>query len=102
MLSLIARRLLQVPLILLAIYTLTLLLAWEIPGSPLDNPDGRRPAPEVQAAMLARYNLDSFPKFYLSYLDNALGLKWARDTADGRAAERARSAVQAGQAAPRR
>ncbi len=102
MLALIVRRLLQVPLILLAIYSLTLLLAWDIPGNPLENPDGRRPPPEVQAAMLARYNLDSFPKFYTSYLDNALGLKWARDRVSGRAAAAASQARAAGQAPPRR
>jgi oligopeptide transport system permease protein len=102
MVSLIVRRLLQAPLILLAIYSLTLLLAWGIPGNPLENPEGRRPAPEVQAAMLARYNLDSFPRFYASYLDNALGLKWVRDTVSGRAADIAGQARAAGQAPPRR
>ena len=102
MLRLIARRLLQIPLILLAIYTLTLALAWGIPGNPLENPEGRRPAPEVQAAMLARYNLDSFPRFYWSYLDNALGLKWVRDTASGRAAAVSEASRAEGQAPPRR
>ena len=102
MLALIVRRLLQAPLILLAIYTLTLLFAWAIPGNPLENPDGRRPPPEVQAAMLARYNLDSFPRFYSSYLDNALGLKWARETFSGRAAATAAQARLEGQAPPRR
>jgi oligopeptide transport system permease protein len=102
MLALIARRLLQAPLILLAIYTLTLALAWGIPGNPLENPEGRRPPPEVQAAMLARYNLDSFPRFYASYLDNALGLRWARETLSGRAAAVDAKARGAGRASPHR
>jgi hypothetical protein len=60
--ALVLRRLLALPLILLAIYTIALSLAWAIPGNPLENPEGRRPPPEVQAAMLAQYNLDSFPR----------------------------------------
>lgn len=88
MLGLIARRLLQLPLILLVIYTLTLALAWAVPGNPLENPEGRRPAPEVQAAMKARYNLDSFGNFYVSYLDQASGLRWARAAMRGDAGTR--------------
>lgn len=76
---LIARRLLQLPLILLVIYSITLTLAWWIPGNPLENPEGRKPPPEVQQAMLAQYKLDSFPRFYLSYLDSASGTKWLRE-----------------------
>lgn len=87
MLSLIQRRLLQLPLILAVIYTLTLVLAWVVPGNPLERGEGRRPPPEVQEAMKAQYNLDSFPKFYVSYLDNALGVKWVRDRLSGRHAQ---------------
>ncbi|MBN8599223.1 MAG: ABC transporter permease [Planctomycetes bacterium] len=102
MLGLILRRLVQLPIILAVIYTLTLTLAWRIPGNPLENPEGRRPAPEVVAAMKAQYRLDSFSSFYWSYLDNASGIKFLRDTLSGRAAEQARAAEAAGLAPPDR
>jgi oligopeptide transport system permease protein len=103
MLGLIARRLLQMPLILAAIYTLTLTLAWAVPGNPLENPEGRRPPPEVIEAMKAQYNLDSFSRFYWSYLNNASGLRWLTETVSGRASDEARLAQEAGLSArPRR
>lgn len=68
-------------LTLAAVYTLTLALAWAVPGNPVDRPEGRRPSPEVIAAMEARYNLDSFWGFYWSYLDGASGVKWLRGEA---------------------
>ena len=37
--GLIIRRLVQMPLILFVIYTITFCLAWLIPGNPLENPD---------------------------------------------------------------
>ena len=43
MIGMIIRRLCQLPLILLVIYTLTFSLAWLIPGNPLEKPEGRRP-----------------------------------------------------------
>src|SRR5262249_60191911 len=86
MLWLIARRLLQLPLILLMIYTITLTLAWWVPGNPLENPEGRRPPLEVEAAMKAQYNLASFPRFYVSYLRSASGLRWLQDRCTARAA----------------
>lgn len=79
MLGLIGRRLLQLPLILLVIYTLTLALAWGVPGNPLDKGEGRRPPPEVIAAMKAQYNLDSFARFYFTYLESVTGVRWARE-----------------------
>lgn len=96
MIALIVRRLVQLPLIVGVIYTLTLVLAWAVPGNPLENPEGRKPPESVMAAMKAQYNLDSFPKFYFSYLDSASGLRWARDTMSGRAAEQAEAARDAG------
>jgi oligopeptide transport system permease protein len=101
-LGLILRRLAQLPLILLAVYTLTITLAWWIPGNPLENPEGRRPPAEVVEAMKAQYNLDSFPRFYVSYLDNALGVKWARRALNGKAAAEERAAREAGHALPAR
>jgi oligopeptide transport system permease protein len=102
MLTLILRRLAQLPLILGVIYTLTLVLAWAIPGSPLDNPEGRRPPAEVQAAMERQYNLHSFWTFYWSYLDNASGLRYARDAASGRLERREQEARAAGLPVPER
>ncbi len=78
MAQLILRRLLLLPVIVLIIYTITLSLAWAIPGNPLEK-DGRRPKPEIQQAMLRQYNLDSFPRFYVSYLYNATGARWATE-----------------------
>ncbi len=71
------RRLLQLPLILLVIYTVTFALAWALPGSAVMNSEGRRPQPEVVAAMERQYNLDSPWRFYTGYLYNASGARWA-------------------------
>ncbi|CAN5858169.1 ABC transporter permease [soil metagenome] len=98
--KLIAWRLIQMPLILLAIYTITLTLAWKIPGSPLEKGEGRRPPPEVQEAMLRQYNLDSFGSFYWSYLDNATGVRYVRESLSGDARARAEAAQAAGRPAP--
>jgi oligopeptide transport system permease protein len=102
MVGLIVRRLLQLPLIIAAIYTLTLLLAWGIPGNPMENPEGRKPPPEVQQAMLAQYNLDSFPRFYFSYLENATGVRAVREWATGEGQRRAAAAEAAGLPVPER
>ncbi len=69
-------RLLQLPLILLVIYTVTFALAWALPGSAVMNSEGRRPQPEVVAAMERQYNLDSPARFYTTYLYNASGARW--------------------------
>ncbi len=62
-------RLVQFPLILGAIFVVTLTLAWIVPGDPLDTDDGREIAPEIKAAMLKQYNMDEGPvKFGVSYL----------------------------------
>lgn len=102
MLTLIARRLLQLPLVLAAVFALTLTLAWAIPGNPLDNPDGRRPPPEVQAAMLAQYRLDSFWSFASSYAARASGAAYAWDAMTGELAREAAHAAGLGQAPPER
>jgi oligopeptide transport system permease protein len=82
MLRMVLIRLAQLPLLLAAVYTVTLTLAWAVPGNPLDRPEGKRPPPEVAAAMQERYNLDSFWSFYFSYLDSATGLKALTGRAD--------------------
>ena len=90
MIALVLRRLLALPVILLVVYTITLSLAWAAPGNPLENPEGRQPPAEVMEAMKRQYNLDSFWRFYVSYLDSASGLEYARDRVSGRiAGERA-------------
>jgi oligopeptide transport system permease protein len=73
---LIARRLLQLPLILLAIYTATFCLAWLMPGDPLEQDEARQPPPEVAQAMRERYNLDNPWVFYWDYLGKASGVSW--------------------------
>lgn len=100
MIALIVRRLIQLPVILLAIYTLTLTLAWLVPGDPLTRPEGRQPPPEVQHAMQAQYNLDSFPAFYLSYLYSATGAKYLHEWLRGQVRHQAELARQAGLAPP--
>ena len=75
--SLVVRRLLQLPLIVLAVYTVTFVLAWSVPGNPLENPEGRRPPPEIVEAMKKQYKLDDPVAFYFDYLDKASGVSWA-------------------------
>ncbi len=77
-------RLAQLPLILIVVYTITLALAWAVPGNPLENPEGRRPPPEIAAAMRAQYNLDSFWRFYGSYLASASGVRSISERIAGR------------------
>ncbi|MFW6060205.1 MAG: ABC transporter permease [Phycisphaeraceae bacterium] len=67
---LILRRLLQLPLILAVIFTATFVLAWVIPGNPLQRTDGPRPSPAVAEAMQRQYNLHSPWAFASSYLTN--------------------------------
>ena len=65
----------QLPFVLFAVYTVTFLLAWQIPGNPLDK-DGRRPPEEVMEQMQAQYNLDDPVAFYGDYIWKASGLAW--------------------------
>jgi len=69
------RRLAQLPLLLLAIYTLTFTLTWVLPGSPLEG-EGRQASAETQAAMRAQYKLDDPVAFYFDYLGKASGISW--------------------------
>jgi hypothetical protein len=72
------------------------------PGNPLENPEGRRPPPEVEQAMKQQYNLDSFWNFYGSYLESASGVRWVRDELSGRAAAEVARAIELDQAPPTR
>lgn len=75
--SFILRRLLQLPIILWVIYTITFCLAWLIPGNPLERGEGRRPPEDIVQAMRAQYKLDSPWSFYWDYLGNVTGVSWA-------------------------
>lgn len=70
-------RLAQLPLILVAVYSITFALAWLIPGNPLDGPEGRRPPEAVAEAMQAQYDLDDPVRFWWQYLGKASGVSWA-------------------------
>ena len=82
MLKLIGWRLVQLPFILLAVYSITFALAWVIPGNPLEK-DGRRPSPEVMEAMSESYNLNDPVGFYTGYLWKASGGAWLAGDRDG-------------------
>lgn len=71
------RRLAQLPIILLVIYTVTFLLAWALPGSAVINDEGRQPPAAVLEAMEKQYNLDDPVAFYFGYLARATGAQWA-------------------------
>lgn len=77
MTAFILRRLAQLPVLLLAIFTITFALAWIAPGNPFDGEQGRRPSAEAQAAMRAQYRLDDPVGFYFDYLGKATGVSWA-------------------------
>ncbi len=68
-------RFIQLPFILFAVYTITFLLAWQIPGNPLEK-EGRRPPQEVMEQMEAQYNLDNPLAFYSEYAWDASGFGW--------------------------
>jgi oligopeptide transport system permease protein len=59
MVLLIARRLVQLPLIIAVVFAVSFALVWMVPGNPLERPEGQRPPVEVQEAMLRQYNLHS-------------------------------------------
>ncbi len=100
MLALIVRRLIQLPFILLIIFTLTLALAWATPGSPLDKVDGRQPSEQVREAMKRQYNLDSFPRFFISYFRSATGYAYFADWLTGRLAQEREQAARLNQPPP--
>jgi len=102
MTGLILRRLAQLPIILLVIYTITLTLAFKIPGNPLENPEGRQPPQAVVEQMKARYNLDDFWTFYWEYLAGATGLRYTEDLLTGDLAAERAQAAEAGVAPPDR
>lgn len=76
MIAMIVRRLIQLPIILLVIYTITFFLAWSLPGSAVVNDEGRQPPQAVLDAINAQYNLDDSGKFYRQYLYRVSGARW--------------------------
>ena len=87
MIGLILRRLVQLPIIMLAVFVITLTLAWAVPGNPLENPEGRQPPPEVIEQMERQYNLHNPWAFGESYLYNATGLHYLYDAVTGELAD---------------
>jgi oligopeptide transport system permease protein len=83
MINLIIRRLIQLPIILLIIYTVTFFLAWALPGSAVINDEGRQPPAAVLEAMERQYNLDDPAKFYFDYLYNVSGAMWTVEAING-------------------
>ena len=72
--GIILRRLLQLPLIVGAVFLITLALAWGIPGNPLENPAARRPPfdPGAQRQTVLRIGLqDVYPP--ICWLDPRFG-----------------------------
>ncbi|MSR45218.1 MAG: ABC transporter permease [Phycisphaerales bacterium] len=75
MTAFILRRLLQLPLVLLAIVVATFGLLWLIPGNPMLQ-DGRQPPPEIVEAMNRQYQLDRPAAFLGGYLAQISGVGW--------------------------
>jgi oligopeptide transport system permease protein len=72
MARLVLSRLLQLPLILAVVFVVTLLLAWVIPGNPLQRAEGRQPPEAVQEALQRQYNLHNPWAFAAGYLEGVL------------------------------
>ena len=67
---------------MLVVYTITFALAWLVPGDPLEQGEGRRPAPEIVEAMQKQYALDDPFRFYATYPGKASGVSWLLGKAD--------------------
>ena len=72
----VAWRLAQLPVIVLAVYTITFALAWMLPGSAVINDEGRAPPQAVLDAIEQQYHLDNPFVFYTEYLAGATGARW--------------------------
>ncbi len=77
MIGMIVRRLIQLPIILLVIYTITFLLAWSLPGEAVINDEGRQPPAAVLDQMKKQYALDDPVTFYFQYLYRITGARYA-------------------------
>ena len=81
MIGLIVRRLIQLPIILLVVYTVTFALSWALPGEAVINDEQRQPPQEVLDAMKKQYNLDDPWAFYTNYLYRVSGARWTVESA---------------------
>ena len=71
MFTLIASRLLQLPVILLVILVVTYSMIWLMPGDPFLAADGKKPPEAVQEAWKREFNMDKGPLvFFGSYVTN--------------------------------
>lgn len=68
MLNRIARRALQIPLVLLAIYTVTFVMVVSVPGNPFQREGGRALPPVLEQALRQRYGMENNWTFYWRYL----------------------------------
>jgi oligopeptide transport system permease protein len=73
--AMLVRRLLQLPLVLAAVFAVTFTLMWLVPGNPMES-EGRRPPPEIAALFERSYAMDDPLAFGAQYLDRASGLAW--------------------------
>jgi oligopeptide transport system permease protein len=73
--TMLVRRLLQLPLVLAAVFAVTFTLMWLVPGNPMES-EGRRPPPEIAALFERSYAMDDPLAFGAQYLDRASGLAW--------------------------
>lgn len=69
MLRLILSRLIQLPIILLVILTVSFIMAWVMPGDPFNAEGAKKVDDSVMRAMEARYNMDKGPVvFFTGYV----------------------------------
>jgi oligopeptide transport system permease protein len=77
----------QLPIILLVIYTITFVLAWSLPGEAVINDEGRQPPAAVLDQMKKQYALDDPAKFYVQYMYRITGARYAYMHLTGRGDE---------------
>ena len=83
MIGLILRRLAQIPVVLLVIYTVTFALSWALPGSAVLNDEGRAPPAAVIDAIEKQYSLDDPIRCYKQYLVRVTGIHWLSNRISG-------------------
>ncbi|MFQ6048752.1 MAG: ABC transporter permease [Phycisphaerae bacterium] len=65
-------RLVQTPLILWSVYTITFLMVVTVPGNPFEHEGGRRLPKLIQIALRQRYGMENNWAFYWRYLGRAV------------------------------
>ncbi len=71
----IVRRIVQLPLVLVAVFVVTFSLMWLVPGNPMES-EGRRPPAEIAKLFERSYDLNDPIAFGAQYADRASGLAW--------------------------